>query len=111
MKKYGLALDLRKDAEVIASYDEWHRKVWPEVKQSLWDAGVLDMEIYRLEDRLFMLIETKDDFSFERKAAMDDANPDVQRWEEMMRKLQTPIPGSKPGEWWRRMELVFKLQD
>jgi L-rhamnose mutarotase len=67
------------------------------------------MEIWRLEDRLFMIMETAGDFTFERKAAMDAANPAVQRWEELMWKYQVAVPGGRPGEKWRLMDRIFLL--
>ncbi len=67
------------------------------------------MEIYRLEDRLFMIMEVSPEFSFDEKAAMDAANPAVQRWEELMWKYQVAIPGGKPGEKWRLMERIFSM--
>jgi len=51
------------------------------------------------------------DFSFEKKAKMDAANPVVQRWEEQMWKYQVAIPGGKPGEKWRQMDKIFSLKD
>ncbi len=108
--RYCLALDLQPDAALIAEYEAWHREVWPGVKRSILDSGIESMEIYRLEDRLFMIMETGPDFSFERKAVMDAANPEVQRWEELMWKYQLAIPGGKPGEKWRLMERIFLLK-
>jgi len=35
------------------------------------------MEIYGISNRLFMIIETTDDFSFEKKAKMDADNSSV----------------------------------
>ena len=110
MKRYCLALDLIKDAQLIAEYEQVHREVWPAIQKSIRDGGIIDMEIYRLEDRLFMIVETADDFTFERKAAMDAANPEVQRWEELMWKYQSPVPGGQPGEKWRLMEKIFSLK-
>ena len=107
--RYCLALDLQQDAALIAEYEGWHREVWPGIRKSILDGGIEDMEIYRLENRLFMIMETGADFSFERKAAMDAANPEVQRWEELMWKYQVAIPGGKPGEKWRLMERIFLL--
>jgi len=107
--RYCLALDLKNDAALIAEYEQWHREVWPEIKKSILDGGITDMEIYRLEDRLFMIMETSADFSFEKKGAMDAANPVVQRWEELMWKYQSPVPGGKPGEKWRLMDRIFSL--
>jgi L-rhamnose mutarotase len=107
--RYCLALDLQQDAALIAEYENWHREVWPEIKRSILDSGIESMEIYRLESRLFMIMETGAAFSFEKKAAMDAGNPAVARWEELMWKYQVAIPGGKPGEKWRLMERIFVL--
>ena len=107
--RYCLALDLKNDAALIAEYEQWHRDVWPDIKASIRDGGITDMEIYRLEDRLFMIRETSADFSFEKKGSMDAANPAVQKWEELMWKYQSPVPGGKPGEKWRLMNRIFSL--
>jgi L-rhamnose mutarotase len=107
--RYCLALDLVEDPVLIAEYEEWHRAVWPAIRQSILDSGIESMEIYRLENRLFMIIETGPDFSFEKKATMDGASPEVKRWEELMWKYQVAIPGGKPGEKWRLMERIFLL--
>jgi L-rhamnose mutarotase len=110
MKRYCLALDLIDDARLIGEYVEWHQKVWPEIKKSILDAGVTQMEIYRLENRLFMIMETDGTFSFEKKAEMDSSNPKVQEWEAIMWKYQFAIPGGKTGEKWRLTEKIFELE-
>ncbi|HEY1872264.1 MAG TPA: L-rhamnose mutarotase [Chitinophagaceae bacterium] len=109
MKRYCLALDLKDDELLIAEYEDHHKKIWPEILRSIKNSGIHDMEIYRINNRLFMIMETNDDFSFERKAAMDAANKKVEEWEELMWKYQQAIPGSKPGEKWRMMEKIFTL--
>lgn len=109
MKRYCLALDLKDDGALIAEYEEYHRKVWPEILKSIKDAGIQQMEIYRISNRLFMIMETNDDFTFERKAKMDGSNKKVQEWEKLMWKYQQAIPGGKAGEKWRLMERIFAL--
>jgi L-rhamnose mutarotase len=111
MKRYCLTVDLKDDASLIAEYEAYHREVWPEIKQSILDSGITNMEIYRFDNHLFMIMETDDSFTFERKAAMDAANPKVQEWEQLMWKFQQSIPGSKPGEKWVLMERIFSLID
>ena len=110
-KKYCLALDLKDDPQSIAAYEHYHKDVWPEIKKSIRDSGILNMEIYRTGNRLFMIMETDDSFSFERKAAMDAANPKVQEWEQLMWKFQQPLPQAKSGEKWLLMERIFSLQE
>jgi L-rhamnose mutarotase len=109
MPRCCLTLDLKDDPKVIAEYRRHHEEVWPEVLHSLRDAGILDMEIYLFGNRLFMILDTVDGFTFEAKLKADAANPKVCEWETLMAKYQQALPGSKPGEKWRMMELVFKL--
>lgn len=109
MKRYALALDLKEDTQLIYEYMEYHRKVWPEILASIIDSGIHHMDIYRFSNRLFMLMETEDNFSFERKAEMDASNPKVREWEQLMWTYQQAIPGCKPGEKWVLMEQIFQL--
>lgn len=110
MNRYCLALDLKDDPELIREYEHYHRNVWPEIKESILSAGVSDMEIYRVGNRLFMIMEVGDDFSFERKAAMDAANPKVREWEALMWKYQQSVPTAKEGEKWVLMDKIFELK-
>ncbi len=107
MKKYCLALDLKDDPALIREYEEWHQKVYPEVLKSIHDSGIQMMEIYRTGNRLFMIMETTDDFSFEKKAAADASNQQVQQWELLMWKFQQPLPHAREGEKWILMDKIF----
>ena len=109
MKRYCLAVDLKDDAALIAEYEEYHRNVWQGIKKSITDSGITNMEIYRVDNHLFMIMETDDTFTFQRKAAMDGANPEVQQWEELMWKFQQPLKNAKPGEKWVLMDRIFEL--
>lgn len=74
--RYCLALDLVDDEKMIQTYEEHHKTGRPEIIESIKKAGVTNMELYRVFDRLFMIMETDNDFSFEEKDAMDRANPE-----------------------------------
>lgn len=108
-KRYCLALDLQDDPQLIAEYQRYHEKVWPEIARSLRDSGIEDMEIYLLGTRLFMIMEVNERFSFEAKAQADRENPKVREWEELMWRFQKPLPAAKPGEKWLLMRRIFKL--
>jgi L-rhamnose mutarotase len=58
MKRYCLALDLVDDPLLIEEYEHWHKSdnAWPEIKKSISDSGITNMEIYRLGNRLFMTL-------------------------------------------------------
>jgi L-rhamnose mutarotase len=111
MKRFCLALDLKDDEQLIKEYEAYHKAVWPEILKSIKDAGITNMEIYRIENRLFMIMETTDEFSFEAKAKADTANAKVQEWEMLMWKYQEALPSAKPGEKWMLMEKIFSLND
>lgn len=110
MKRYCLALDLKNDPTLISEYEQWHQKVWPEIEKSIRDAGVIELEIYRIGSRMFMILEADDSFTFERKASMDAANEKVQEWETLMWKFQQALPGSRPGEKWLLMDKIYQLK-
>ena len=107
--RYCLALDLKDDPALIAEYEAYHAQIWPEIKESILSSGIESMEIYRTGNRLFMIMETEDDFSFETKSQMDASNPKVQEWEQLMWKYQQALPTAKPGEKWVLMNQIFAL--
>jgi L-rhamnose mutarotase len=109
MKRYCLALDLVDNAKLIEEYKQYHESVWPEIKESISLSGIENMEIYITGNRLFMIMEVDENFSFEAKDAADLANPKVQEWETLMWKFQQALPGAKPGEKWILMDQIFKL--
>lgn len=111
MKRYCLALDLQDDPQLIEEYEQYHEKVWPEIIASIKDSGIVGMEIYRVANRLFMIMDTALNFSFEEKGKADEENPKVQEWEKLMWKYQLALPTAKPGEKWMLMNKIFDLKE
>jgi L-rhamnose mutarotase len=110
MQRFCLALDLKDDPQLIREYEQWHKKgsAWPQVTQHDIDAGITSIEIYRTGNRMFMILEADDSFTFEKKRAMDTANPKVQEWEALMWNYQQVLPWAKEGEKWVLMEKIFQ---
>lgn len=111
MKRYCLGLDLKNDPALIDSYKHYHQKIWPEVRDHLRSTGIREMEIYLLHNRLYMIMEVDDSFSFAAKAAAEQSDPRVQEWEQLMAHFQQTLPNTPPGEKWLLMENVFRLSD
>ena len=109
-QRYCLALDLKDDAALISSYEEWHRQVWPEILDSITSSGIEQMEIYRAGNRMFMIMDVNDHFSFDAKSKADAINEKVQEWETLMWNFQQSLPFAKPGEKWVLMDKIFSLQ-
>lgn len=108
-KTYYLFCDLKDDENLISEYKAYHKNVWPEIIKSIKDSGIVNMEIYNKGNRLFMIMEVNDTFSFERKAEMDSNNPKVQEWETLMWNYQQKVPMAKEGEKWLLLDEIFKL--
>jgi L-rhamnose mutarotase len=88
------------DEKMIIQYEEFHKNISSEILKSIKDSGIESMQIYRLHSRLFMIMETKVDFSFEKKAILDASNEKVQVWEQLMWQYQLALPSAKNEEKW-----------
>lgn len=109
MKRYAFALDLKDDPRLITEYENYHKKIWPEITDSIKNSGIENLEIYRVGNRMFMIMEVNDSFSFERKSKMDSINPKVEEWEKLMLKYQKALPIAKPGDKWILMKKIYQL--
>lgn len=107
--RHCFALDLIDDPELISAYKKHHEKVWPEIVESIKDSGIIALDIYLVENRLFMIMEVSEGFSLEAKTQADAANKKVREWEALMWTYQQALPKSRPGEKWRLMEHIFQL--
>src|SRR5260370_6944679 len=83
-KRYCLTLDLKDDPALIAEYRSYHEKIWPEITSSIKDAGIVDMEIYLVGTRMFMVMEVDEHFSFAAKPKPNPATPNLLQCAELM---------------------------
>ena len=105
MKTYAMSLDLLESPETINEYKEFHKNVWPEVKQGLRDIGIKEMKIFLSGNRLFMFLRTvEQDFQ-----TYTESSPRAVEWDNLMRGYQQKAPAASPEEWWSPMEEVFDL--
>ena len=75
MKVYAQALDLINDKKLIKEYEDYHKNVWPEVLNGIKSTGIIRMRIWRINNRLFMLIETSDEFDVTKFQNYTETNP------------------------------------
>ena len=109
--RYCYACDLVNDSRLIEEYKQYHAagKAWPEITESIKRAGIVEMEIYLIENRLFMIMEVDENFCLDRKKKLDKENPKVQEWEQLMWKFQQALLSAKYGEKWVAMERIYRL--
>ena len=113
VKRYCQTLDLKDDAELIAKYKEAHDRFhfWPEIKAGIQQVGILEMEIYILGNRLFMIVETALDFDWDTAMARLATQPRQEEWEAYVALFQDCRPGATSDQKWQLMERMFHLYE
>ena len=107
MKRYCQTLTLVDDEQLIAQYVEAHRHVWPEVIDGQRKVGILSMEIWRSGCSLFMIMDTVDEFDFERDMTRLAGLPRQAEWEAYVSQFQGCAAGASSAEKWQLMERIF----
>ena len=110
MKRFCQTLELRDDPEMIEKYCEAHAHVWPEIQAGIREVGILDMQIFRLGTRLFMIMDTVDDFDFVVDNARLATLPRQAEWEAYVAQFQGCDPSAPSTDKWRLMEKIFELE-
>ncbi|MEQ8238582.1 MAG: L-rhamnose mutarotase [Cyclobacteriaceae bacterium] len=110
VQRMCFGLDLKDDPDLIKQYEDYHQKVWPEVLKSITDSGVLNMEIYRTGNRLFMIMEINESFDEVKKQEAVANNPKVQEWESLMDIFQQRLPWANENQKWVPMKEIFNLK-
>lgn len=110
--RYCLALDLNNETHLIEEYIDYHKpdNAWPQITQNMLELGILDMEIYHVADRLFMIMETTLDFDPNKPPLTVKGREKSDEWEQLMWKYQVPLSCAKEGEKWIRMNKIYDLK-
>ena len=113
VKRYCQTLDLRDNPELVAEYRRRHSRgeAWPEVIEGIRQVGILEMELYIIGTRLFMIVETPLDFDWDTAMARLATLPRQQEWEDYMSVLQMSAPGVTSAQQGRLMERMFYLYE
>lgn len=113
VKRYCRTMDLKADDTLIREYIHRHSqdKVWREVLDGIRQVGILEMEIYLLQDRLFMIVDTPLDFDWDSAMERLATLPRQQEWEDYMALFQNCNQGDTADKKWQMMDRIFYLYD
>ena len=113
VKRYCQTLDLKDDSELIRAYRSQHGpdRMWHEIIDGIRSVGILEMEIYILRNRLFMIVDTPSDFDWDEAMAKLSRLPRQQEWEEVVAAFQQCSRDATSDEKWQMMERMFYLYD
>jgi len=113
VKRYCKTLQLVNDPKMIEIYKKAHApgSAWPEITRGMREVGILDMEIYLHQTRLFMIMDTIPDFNYELAMAELAQKPRQDEWEAWVSKFQKTCSNAAAHEKWQLMERIYKLED
>ena len=110
-RRYCMALDLKDDPQLIAEYERLHRPdvIWPEIPAGIRDCHILEMDIYRAGNRLFLIMLTTADFDLKRDFERMVTLPRQAEWAALMGRFQQRLPFAGEDEHWMLTSQIFTL--
>ncbi|WP_243349196.1 L-rhamnose mutarotase [Parabacteroides sp. FAFU027] len=109
--RFCKTMELRNDPALIEAYKKAHAKgaAWPEITQGMKDVGILDMEIYLIGTKLFMIMDTVADFDHDKAMAELATKPRQSEWEAHMSQFQDASADASADQKWQLMERIYKM--
>lgn len=104
---------LKLNPDTLEQYKYWHNShnIWKEIPLGIRKAGILDMEIYVINDMAFMLIEAAPDFDWDTSFGKLATYERQVEWEEFVSQFQIVGEGQRSEEKWQLVERIFSLTD
>lgn len=111
MKRFGMTCMLKDESGVIENYDAYHANPWPAIVEGNSRAGIRQVYMYRIDRRLFLFMETEDDFSLDTCADKQLVDPKAKEWDTLMRTFLTNVPEAPEGTVWVQMKEIHALEN
>ena len=110
-KRYCKTLSLEDDPQLIEEYKRVHmaNNTWPEITQGMIEVGILDMEIYIMGPRLFMIMDTIPEFDHDRDMGVLATKERQSEWEAFVSRFQKTSSDATADEKWQLMDRIYKL--
>ncbi len=104
MQRFASVIGLK--PENRAEYEKLHADVWPDVLAQIAKSNIKNYSIYRYGEILFSYFEYVGN-DFEGDMAKMAEDPTTQKWWEVCKPLQLPVPERADGEWWAGIPEIF----
>lgn len=111
LKRYVQFLEINNDPELIAQYRYWHSEAhhWQEIREGIKAVGILEMEIYMLDNQLVMIVDAPVDFNWDEAMNRLATLPRQAEWEAFVAKFQGCSAEARSDEKWQPAERIFRL--
>jgi L-rhamnose mutarotase len=111
VKRYCWMADLKDDEGLIEEYkEEMESELWKGICETMKEKGVLGYEIYQIQNRLLMIVETVLDFDVVEFGREIGERDDVKKWAGRMDRYFQTIEGFEDYGWWILLGRVYKLE-
>ncbi|MBQ5621666.1 MAG: L-rhamnose mutarotase [Bacteroidaceae bacterium] len=113
IKRFVQTLTLNSDEEARREYIKWHSPEhnWKEIRNGIREVGIIEMEIYILGNTLIMIVDTPEDFDWEKAMARLATLPRQAEWEAFVSQFQGCNANATSDEKWQMMQRIFFLYD
>lgn len=113
IKRFVQTLTLNSDEEARREYIKWHSPEhnWKEIRNGIREVGIIEMEIYILGNTLVMIVDTPEDFDWEKAMARLATLPRQAEWEAFVSQFQGCNANATSDEKWQMMQQIFFLYD
>ena len=110
-KRYCKTMMLKDDPQLIEEYKKVHAKgnAWPEITQGMKDVGIIDMEIYLYNNRLFMIMDTIPEFDHNKAMTELAGKPRQAEWEAFVSRFQVSGKEATANDKWQLMERIYEM--
>ncbi|GHT20451.1 hypothetical protein AGMMS4957_07370 [Bacteroidia bacterium] len=104
---------LKLNPNTLAQYKYWHgsEHIWKEIPEGIRRAGILNMEIYIIEEKAFMIVETPLDFDWDAAFGRLATFERQAEWEDFVGQFQEGSSGKRSEEKWQLAERVFSIHE
>ena len=104
---------LKLNQETVDQYKYWHDRlnIWQEIPEGIRRAGIIDMEIYVINDTAFMILETPIDFNWDESFGKLAGYERQSEWEDFVSQFQITADGRRSDEKWELVERIFSLDE
>ena len=111
IKRYVQFMDISQNPELIEKYRYWHSEEhhWKEIRDGIKEVGILEMEIYILQNHLVMIVDTPADFNWQEAMLRLSTLPRQAEWEAFVAAFQGKDKFARSDEKWQQMERMFRL--
>lgn len=111
-EEHAFAVRLVEDSSMVEKYLNYHKNVWPEVEAGFKKAGYDNIQLYRFENYITMIVKVPKGSDLGQMGQIsNDSHPRVAEWNKLMDGFQKGLPGTLEGQTWVEMDKYYEYKN